>query len=341
MGDWPTGPDVYFRSGYGLACAVGEAGEWVGLSVHEDAWLMPLVARPVDTALGVDGVRDAQSPYGYSGVYADPALSASDRRDAWEAALDALRSMGVVSLFLRHSPLVPQDVPTHLGRAVVRDHPTVAMTLSDPDAAWSALSGRARTAVRKAERLGMRADVRRATRDDLAPDAPFRTLYEATMRRLSARPEYVFGDAYYDALLDGLGEDLWLAGVEHPARGCVSAALLMRHGPRLHYHLSGSDAEGARGGANNLMLWHAARYFAGEGVDTFHLGGGVSADDGLFRFKRSMGTRVLSFEARGVVVDEERYVDLTRRHAARLGTSPEALSSSGYFPAYRAGGPRA
>ena len=119
----------------------------------------------------------------------------------------------------------------------------------------------------------------------------------------------------------------------------VSADLLMRHGSRLHGHLSGSNRDDARMGSNNLMIWTATQFAIDQGISQFHLGGGVDPGDSLFKFKRSFGGRELKYAVSGLIIDRELYTHHTQKRAKECDLPIEALLDSNYFPAYRAGTP--
>ena len=325
-------PDVYFTAGYGHAAATLGGGRWECAGEDERA-LLPYVLT------GADGGVDAASPYGYSGVHVSASCPAGHLRRFWAAATDRLRDAGASTLFLRFSPLddasrrAAAELP---GLTVTRRGDTITVpTGGGADAVWAGLAGRARTAVRKAEQAGHRCRLRRAEAADLGADAPFRTLYERTMLRVGAAAGYHFPDGYYPALLAGLGGGLLLAEVSRPAEPPVAAALLMLHGDRVHYHLAGSAPAAGAGGAGNLLLWTVLRWAADTGRAVVHLGGGVSGEDGLFRFKRSFGGERTAFWTGAVVLDEAAYRRRLHEHAARLGVPPHQIERSGYFPGYR------
>lgn len=334
-----SSPDVYFTAGYGRAAAAADGSRWLLLEAFDGAWQLPLVVRPVGGpgAFGT-GELDAETPYGYSGVYAAPSVPAASQLAAWQAALEVLGELDVVTVFMRHSPLVPQAVELGHLIPVVRSHPTVLLDLDTEEVMWANVSGRCRTAVRKAVKTGLRAVVRDADLEDAHPSSDFRRLYESTMRRRGAHPKYLFDDGYYTALVEGLGPRLLLAEARDESGQACAAALLMWHGDLLHYHLSGSDPDATRNGANNLLLWASALHGNRLGARRFHLGGGVNGRDGLFGFKQSFGGQVLHFDASGAVVDQQRYAALTADRAAALGVDPHVLRESGFFPAHRAGG---
>lgn len=330
MPDVATAPDVYFLPGYGRAASIADGGEWLLLESFDGAWQVPLIVRTLP-----DGAKDAISPT-FSGVYASPSLSSGQIQEAWSETTDSLRECGVISVVLRGSPLVPHAFDLPGLRPISSGRPTIVLELTDEESAWSRMEGRCRTWVRKAVKHGYAAEVRQATGQDLASTGDFRRLYEQTMQRRSAQSLYFFGENYYEALLEGLGSNLFIGQVRDQAGVVVSSTLLMRHARRFHYHLSGSSLE-ARMGSNNLMLWSATQFAIAQGLDQFHLGAGVGVHDSLFKFKRSFGGRELEYDVSGLVVDDERYQAQVENRARACDTTADELLASNFFPAYRAG----
>lgn len=323
-------PDVYFQQGYGLAASIADSGEWVSFEAFDGAWQMPLIERTLP-----DGSKDAISPT-FSGVYASPSLSASQRQEAWTAAVQGLRERGVISVLLRGSPLVPQ-APLLPGMQPIVTRPTIVVEPADEESAWSDLVGTCRTRTRKAIKNGYTGSIRQAQEQDLCPDSDFRRLYEQTMQRLDADPLYFFGEDYYRELLKGVGADLLLAEVRSQQGAIVSSALLMHHDQRLHYHLAGSNPEDARMGVNNLLIWTGIQYTVAQGLRQFHIGSGVGLRDSLFDFKRKFGGRELEYTVSGQIINEGLYDARTKARAAECGITTEALTASNFFPAYRGG----
>jgi hypothetical protein len=324
-------PDVYFLPGYGRAAGIADGGNWVLLEAFDGAWQVPVILRTL-----VDGAIDAISP-AYTGTYASPSLSQLQIQEAWSATVDWLRRQGVISLLLRHSPLVPQATNLPGQRWIVNGHPTIVLELADDESAWADIEGRCRTSIRKAIKHGYTADIRPAASVDLASGGEFRHLYELTMQRRAAAPLYFFSDAYYEELLDALGPDLLVGEVRDRTGVVVSATLLMRHLQRLHYHLAGSNLDAARMGSNNLMLWAAIQFAIAEGLRQFHLGGGVGVRDDLFKFKQSFGGHELEYGVSGLIIDQELYQVHTQQRAKACHLTMEELLASNFFPAYRAG----
>jgi hypothetical protein len=328
-------PDVYFTRGYGEAAASAAGGVWE--AVHcENHIIVPYVVRRID-----DRYVDATSPYGYSGIYVEPGCSPVDLRQFWRLATDHWRDQGMVAMFLRFPPFDEHSVraaASLTGITVTHRSDTITVPVDRRrDGVWDGMEGRSRTAIRKATKAGLSAELCVADAADVSPGSPFRRLYESTMARVGSGPGYVFPDVYYERLQSALGPSLRIAAVRLPDGEVVSTALVLVHRGLVHYHLAGSTVAGARLGANNLLLWTILGWAADTGRDLVHLGGGLGREDNLFRFKRSFGGRRTPFSTGTVTTDPAAYRVLVARRAAQLGVTPDELERHGYFPAYRFG----
>ncbi len=334
----PDRPDVYFTAGYGRAAATPESGTWQ-LAHWQDRILVPYIRRRYDAM-----TQDAISPYGYSGLHVEPGCPPHELARFWSSAVDQWRDAGLITLFLRFSPLDSGAVRAAAGLPgieLIRRADTITVPVHEgPSAIWDSMQGRSRTAIRKASKSGLTSTIQPANADDLTAGSAFRRLYGQTMRRVASAPEYLFPQGYYRRLADGLGKGLLLAEVRDPGGAVVAGALVLRHRDRAHYHLAGSAPLAARDGANNLLLWTILRWAAESGCRLVHLGGGVRAGDGLFRFKCSFGGVRTAFWTGAVVLDRSRYDALLAAHAHRLGRSTNDVQTSGYFPGYRLEGAR-
>lgn len=330
-------PDVYFTPGYGAAAAVTEHGTWH--SQHSPGKItVPYILRRIPEA-PTNGAVDAVSPYGYSGIHIGPDCSPAEASHYWAAAVEHWRDLGVVSLFLRFSPLDRRSVKiantfSDLDLTQRMDTITVAVDRG-PDHVWDAMQGRSRTAIRKARNAGLTAEVRRAVANDVAAVSPFRALYEQTMTRVASTPQYFFPDVYYRLLVEGCADNLLITYVRDAHGTVVAAALILTHRDRAHYHLAGSTPDAARNGANNLLLWTIMAWAADHGCSVVHLGGGVRPGDGLFRFKQSFGGTATPFWTGAVVLDHTRYDALLSTRAHTLGKPVSEIRTCGFFPGYR------
>jgi len=328
-------PDTYFTAGYGTASAIARGGQW-----HRFGWddeiLLPYVVNTVHS-----GLRDAVSPYGYSGIHVAASRGPEDLARFWKEVKEHWRDLRVVAMFFRFSPFDPASLRAVASLddiVLTRRGDTVAVKVDEgPDALWNNLRSSCRRQIGKARRAGLTAHVRAARPADVESGAPFRVLYEQTMRRVGSAGGYLFADDYYRALVDGLGEGLVIVEVKDPDGRVAAASLVFAHRDRVHYHLAGSDLASAELGCNNLLLWTILSWAADGGRRWVHFGGGLRPDDGLFRFKATFGGRRTQFWTGAAVLDPVAYERLVRERAAAAGTTAAQLHESGYFPAYRLG----
>jgi hypothetical protein len=297
---------------------------------------VPLILSPIKDSQKFE----ATSPYGYTGIHIDGSLTDQEVDDRWSATMELLRELSVVSIFLRFAPF-DDDSAVRSGRlaglTVRKVSETILVPTPDEESVWTGLRGRARTAIRKAISNGLTASFRTVEPADVAQDAPFRKLYEWTMSRVDAAPDYFFPQKYYDDLVSGLAESLKICTVTSTSGEVLAACLVLADAETYHYHLSGSDPEGARAGANNLLIWELLRAAVADGRSRAHLGGGVTPNDSLQRFKESFGGHSVPFRIGSAVIDEAEYGRLVELRASDIGVTPERLLESAYFPAFRAG----
>lgn len=334
-------PDVYLTPAYGRAIEASDDAIWRVAVWRPGPIVYPYLERRVDPELARPGAFDVVSPYGYAGAWAGPGVDLEQWRAfriAWRAAMiergglaEFVRAGGFVS---GYQAMLEADPDL----AVRQRSSTVAIDVARPfEVAWSAAESRARNKTRKAQKLGYAWSCRPCTLADVSAGSSFRQLYESTMRRVEARAYYVFPDAYYQALAQGLGERLGLIEVSHPERGLGVSGIFFTWGPNLHLHLVGNESWALSDGAGNLLYhglieWACAR----PEIERLHVGGGLSHEDKLFYFKRGFGGHAIPFVTASSILDPDRYRLAVERRAEQLGCAVERLTCSDYFPAYRA-----
>jgi hypothetical protein len=291
-------PDPYLAPEYLAAAAASEAGALAAFAAAGVVY--PFLVRPL-----AGGRCDITSAYGYGGP-----LGTGDWRSEFRGAC---RERGVVSEFIRFHPLLQnQRGLEDVDLRPVQETVTVDTRLDD-EHLLAQMQPTARNKLRKAQRRGVRVQESRQL-------GRFCDLYNQTMQRAHADEAYLFDAAYFDGL-DRLGDRLLMLDA-----GCA-AALFICGGGAMHYHLSGSTAEGRRDAATNLLLWEAMQHARARGLHTLHLGGGLRPGDALATFKQSVGAgRALYVQGRAIH-DPDAYRELCREAGV-----PE---DGEFFPAYR------
>lgn len=112
----------------------------------------------------------------------------------------------------------------------------------------------------------------------------FYQLYKETMDKLNASAYSYFSVDYLQNLLRGFEQNSIIGAVFHDNK-MVAAAICMYEGGSLHYHLGCSEKEFLNLGSTIFLLHHLALWGKGNGMYSFHLGGGHIGRDSLFQFK--------------------------------------------------------
>jgi Acetyltransferase (GNAT) domain len=154
-------------------------------------------------------------------------------------------------------------------------------------------------------------------------------LYASLVRRHGVTGIRAFSPAALEAQLEVPGAVLFKARSDSHV---VGMALWYVFGDVGYYHLGACSEAGYELRAFFGLFWRAIEYFAGAGLRTLGLGGGVglaqSSDDGLSRFKRGWSTRTCPVYVCGRILEPAAYRELV----TATGTQ-----GTRYFPAYRQG----
>ncbi|KAH8094302.1 hypothetical protein JL720_4297 [Aureococcus anophagefferens] len=304
-------PDLYYSPAWGA----------VELAAGASAWELALWRRRDDAS---DGAGPAFVAYAYAKrpvlrrgrrgagtcgrPTATPAVVLAATESDWaafRAAFVALaRERGYVSEFVRFSPLFPHFATAYGAAAAALATRRVATIAADLRAAPTA------TGAARPSSTGTR---RRWTGD--------------------ASRLYYFDEAYYAALVAELPRgDCYYATATAPDGSLVSAAIFLRHGAALHYHLSGSRAAGYALAGPSAILDAAARLGAALGCATLHLGG-ASGPATLATFKRAVGDVVLDWTLGTSVLDPGAFDALMAIRAAAVHTDVADLARGrAFFP---------
>jgi hypothetical protein len=264
---------------------------------------IPLIVR--DDLPG--GRRDAISPYGYPGASGAPAGAPVDPEAVdWSAT-------GLVSVFLRDRIGGDPAIAGATARSTVQVH--------DP-ARPRGVRARLGEQIRHNEREGWTVERSPGPEARAARRRAFAEAYAETMTRAEAAARYFFGADYLDAVLGFEGS--WLLTALAPSGEPGAGAIVAASDGLLHYFLGGTadahlDASPFKGVVAAMLD------LADELGIPLNLGGGVSAGDGLERFKRGFANAELPFRTHELVCDPFAYRELAGDGEA-----------GGFFPAYRA-----
>jgi len=152
-----------------------------------------------------------------------------------------------------------------------------------PDRLQAGFDPAVRRALRKAEREGVKTEVR----VDAEAVAAFRHLHARTRRRHGVPPQ---PDRFFDAIRDEILAPGNGAVVLASLGGApVAASVFFHSGERAVYKFGASDERAQASRANNLVMWRGLQWLASRGAASLHFGRTSCAQEGLRRFKRAWG----------------------------------------------------
>jgi len=221
-------------------------------------------------------VNDIESAYGFGG----PISSSADVKflqranDAYYAYIE---KQDICVEFIRFSPVLKNSA--YFFGDVEFNRNVVVVDLQD-EGYMSNIQPRTRSAVRKSKRQGV--DIKHDKSD--ACIESFISLYDTTMKRLSADDFYLFQPDTIRKLVNLPSCTLITA---HYEGVIIAAATFFHEGNFMEYHLSASSEEGFRLNATKAIIADAMGSGYGKGCKHLHLGGGLtgSETDSLFLFK--------------------------------------------------------
>jgi hypothetical protein len=325
--------DVYHLPSYTSIASSYEGGQPVAFYARDgnDILLVPLLLRQVPhniTSLGE--LWDASSPYGYP----SPLFSRPDRMEACRnliaVLVQALRDKGLITLFLRMHPLLNQPLGdwSQVGDLVQHGW-TVSIDLQRPlEALISETSNNHRRGIRKLSKAGFSAVL------DNWDDYPtFISLYRQTMKRVGARPFYLFEGTYFDQLRELLGSHLHLCSVIAPTGELAAGGLFTEVDGLMEYHLGGSRTDFPGLAPSKMMFDFMRRWGHAQRFLSLHLGGGLGGcKDSLFDFKAGFSSRYSPFHTFRLVLDHSVYATLCDAWTKATG---QEKANDNFFPLYK------
>lgn len=311
--------DIYHTAAYHRLSEI-DTGRMALAYFHQaegHALFYPSLVAPVPAPLtGGRALYDLESVYGYTG----PLATTNDRailNRLWAPFQQWAKTRGVIAEMTRFHPLLETQKYAASSTRLFFNRDTLYrdLTLAE-EKTWAAYPDKQRNQIRQARRNGL--TLRLGAPEEIA--TVFVPIYEQTMAHLAASERYFFNMAYFACLQKSLAAQIDLCLVEKGPD--ILAAALFLKGPEIyHYHLAGSLPESRNLRPNNLLIHEAGEHARQLGYTRMHLGGGwtTTADDPLFKFKASFGSRPAAWHIGETIHDPAAYEDVTRAWLKQSG----------------------
>lgn len=221
---------------------------------------------------------DLETPYGYGGPLYDSPISKKSEKAFLKEMTDLSLENGIISQFVRFHPLLNNyNMPLVFETRYLHD--TIFIDTENPEIIFNNLDSKNRNMIRKAEKSGIT-----ISRRPIEDYDDFLPIYRETMERDNAEKYYFFDESYFRSQL-ALKENACIFYAIYEGRP-IGGAIMYFNDRFMHYHLAGTLTEYRKYAPGNLLLYEAALWASQMGIKKLHLGGGMSDNDNLFRFKK-------------------------------------------------------
>lgn len=303
--------DVYYLYEYSRALQLHGDGEPILFIMEKEKFKACYVAIKSDIAhsnLFGDELRehqlyDLETPYGYGGPMMEgESISDDNILEYVNYIKEYCVQENIVTQFFRFHPLLDngRKVQNVINTNSIKQ--TIYIDTFSKESIWTNMESSRRNRIRKAEKDGITVSIDKGKHID-----EFIEIYKSTMEQKEAEEYYFFNKEYFYFLIENLKGNIMF--INSWKDGKMIASLMILYNQKyMHYHLGGTRKEYRQFAPTNLMFYEAALWGNANGIHKFHLGGGMSTDDSLFRFKKQFNkTGRLDYYVGRIIFNQSQY----------------------------------
>ena len=166
---------------------------------------------------------------------------------------------------------------------------------------------------------GLRYDIRKLKREGYYVEEleyqnfieVFKDIYTERMEEIGADDFYFFHDEYFDSLVKS---DMSINIVCKKDTEILAAAIFLKRGAYIDYHLSAANEAGRKAGASKLLIDYITRKYTMKDFKELYLGGGTTSNknDPLLFFKQRFSKIRREFKIGYKIYNEELYKEMKK-----------------------------
>lgn len=228
---------------------------------------------------------DIEGAYGYNGALLKNASDSAFLHRAREAFLVYVQEANIIAEFIRFNPYYKNHTyffdinPLHVNNNIIVD-------LTQEDIWRNAYEHSTRKNVKKALRSGLKSYIKMPQEMSDADVKTFFEVYTATMHRNSADEEYFFSLEYFLHVRETLSKNALFIFITKETK-VISVELVLLSQDVAYSFLGGTLSEYFEYRPNDYLKHILIESLQKKGLKAFVLGGGVSMDDGIFKYKKN------------------------------------------------------
>jgi hypothetical protein len=284
---------------------------------------LPLIISPIFPT----SYFDARSVYGYSGPLFSRSVSV-EMFNIFKFEFTRYCEMNnIVSVFSRLHPQIDSSIffenfgtLKYVGKVVFMD------LRESPDKQRAHYASSNKNQINKLKRDNFTFEILDIS--EIKNVEEFIGVYNENMTLVNANQNYYFSLDYINKFLNNHCFDKLLLAVRKDSKICCAGIFTIVDGI-MQYHLSGTKNEYRKFRPMKLLLDEARLLANDRNLHTFNLGGGYTANDSLFEFKKSFSNFTTNYYVWNYIVNIEIYKQLVEELTISVNME------SDFFPLYR------
>ena len=300
--------------------------------LDEDNFLFyPYLRRDINS-LGYDlsaKFYDIAGAYGYNGPIGK--VSEPDFVKYFNTSLkNYLQQSNVVTEFVRYCPIINNRIfHSYTNQIDVLDNVYIDLSKGIDDVWNNSFEAKVRNIYRKAEKYNLITHIYKGEEIILEYIDLFYNIYINTMERNCAEQYYFFDKSFFINIIDKMDESILIC-ITYLENLPISSELVLI-GPRIAYgFLWGNLKEYYSYNANTFQKWKLIKYLFNKGIEKYSLGGSISRNDNIYKFKKSFAKNCINPFYIGIYVHqpdiyeiiqsqwEEKYPDAATKYANKI-----------------------
>lgn len=322
--------DVFYLSSYAKAFQVQGEGEPILIHCvdeEENSAISVMFKRDIAECeyfkdkLIKNKYFDLISPYGYGGFLSDTSIT-ENMLDEYK---EYCKENNYICEFVRFE-LFSEYHKIYKGEVETRTHNVVRNLEIPIDEMLMDFEHKVRKNIKRAQRDGLEILIEQNANhlDD------FLRIYYGTMERNSANDSFYFDRKFFETLNEMSGHYVYIYVLYQEK--IISAELIIYGTENAYSYLGGTDREYFNVRPNDFLKFEAIKWLKEQGIKNFVLGGGYGADDGIFRYKKSLAPNgIVDFYVGKKIYNDEIYQELVS-----LKEKEYKINNMNFFPLYRA-----
>jgi len=286
----------------------------------------------------ISGYYDFVSPYGYSGPIYTSGIKEYDLIYFWEEIENWHKLNNIVSEFIRFS--LNSNYVGYNGNLLLTLWNIKGVILSSEEEQWKNFERKVRKNIKRAQNENLICNIFEGSNITEKIIGEFYDVYIDTMKRNKANSVFYYPFDVFVNLIHENPDKVIICNIyDNKFIKCISTELNLISEDSVYSFLGGTLEYEFQKRPNDFLKYKLINWMRYHNKNFYILGGGLSNNDGIFKFKKSFFPNdVVPFYTGRKVINDEVYSYLTNmyyRKRKEKGCDEDLSNENNYFPLYR------